>query len=107
METDDNKSSHGETDDNQIVNGESFLLPSSRPVAMVLPERDSPGITAHAWAMPMTIRQAAARLMTTPASRMRMKTMTGTMTMMMTRTGRTPKRSKRRMVSTSPCSGRI
>ena len=31
----------------------SFLLPSRSPVAMVLPERDSPGITAAACASPM------------------------------------------------------
>ena len=32
----------------------SFLLPSNRPVAMVLPERESPGRTAAAWAIPIT-----------------------------------------------------
>ena len=32
----------------------SFLLPSIRPVAMVLPERLRPGSTAQACAMPMT-----------------------------------------------------
>ena len=32
----------------------SFLLPSRRPVAMVLPERERPGRTATAWAIPMT-----------------------------------------------------
>ena len=32
----------------------SFLLPSRRPVAMVEPDRDRPGSTATAWAMPMT-----------------------------------------------------
>ena len=32
----------------------SFLLPSSKPVAMVEPERDSPGSTATACAIPMT-----------------------------------------------------
>ena len=31
----------------------SFLLPSSKPVAMVLPERERPGITAQACAIPM------------------------------------------------------
>ena len=31
----------------------SFLLPSSKPVAMVEPERESPGSTAAAWARPM------------------------------------------------------
>ena len=38
---------------NENCASDSFLLPSSRPVAMVLPERDSPGMTAHACAMPM------------------------------------------------------
>ena len=32
----------------------SLLLPRRRPVAMVLPERERPGNTARAWAMPMT-----------------------------------------------------
>ena len=32
----------------------SFLLPSSKPVAMVLPERLKPGSTATACAIPMT-----------------------------------------------------
>ena len=32
---------------------DSFLLPSSRPVAMVDPERDTPGSTATACARPM------------------------------------------------------
>jgi len=31
----------------------SFLFPSMIPVAMVDPERERPGITAHAWAIPM------------------------------------------------------
>ncbi len=31
----------------------AFLLPSSRPVAMVEPDRESPGMAAHACASPM------------------------------------------------------
>ena len=43
----------GMTIRNENCASDSFLLPSSSPVAMVLPERDSPGITAQAWAIPM------------------------------------------------------
>ena len=38
---------------NENCASDSFLLPNSRPVAMVLPERDTPGSTATACASPM------------------------------------------------------
>ena len=38
---------------NENCASDSFLLPSSKPVAIVLPERERPGITAHACAKPI------------------------------------------------------